>query len=107
LSIYLKIRDRSSYEFALVSVAVALQLDGSTIRDARLALGGIATKPWRARRAEQILLRAQAQRASFLQAAREELSAAVPRKLNAFKIELAQRTIVRALEMVSAMGGNI
>jgi xanthine dehydrogenase YagS FAD-binding subunit len=106
-SLYLKIRDRSSYEFALASVAVALQLDGSVIRDVRLALGGIATKPWRARRAEQILLGASAERASFLRAAREELSAAVPHRFNAFKIELAERTIVRALETIAMIGGNI
>lgn len=106
-SLYLKIRDRSSYEFALVSVAVALQLDGGVIRDVRLALGGIATKPWRARRAEQTLLGAPAERASFLRAAREELSAAVPHRFNAFKVELAERTIVRALETITTMGGKI
>ena len=104
-SLYLKIRDRSSYEFALVSVAVALQLDGDVIRDVRLALGGIATKPWRARRAEQILLGASAERASFIRAAREELTGAVPRRYNAFKVELAERTIVRALETITTMGG--
>jgi xanthine dehydrogenase YagS FAD-binding subunit len=105
-SLYLKIRDRSSYEFALVSVAVALQLDEGVIRDVRLALGGIATKPWRARRAEQILRGAQAERANFVRAAREELSVAVPCRYNAFKVELAERTIVRALETITTMGGN-
>ncbi|GHO94876.1 carbon-monoxide dehydrogenase medium subunit [Reticulibacter mediterranei] len=105
-SLYLKIRDRSSYEFALVSVAVALQLDGNVIRDVHLALGGIATKPWRARRAEHILLGAEAQRANFLRAAHEELIGAAPRKYNTFKVELAERTIVRALEMITTMGGR-
>lgn len=106
-SLYLKIRDRSSYEFALVSVAVALQLEEGVIRDVRLALGGIATKPWRARRAEQTLLGASAERASFLRAAHEELSTAVPHRFNAFKVELAERTIVRALETITTMGGKI
>ncbi|GCE07830.1 FAD binding domain-containing protein [Dictyobacter aurantiacus] len=105
-SLYIKIRDRSSYEFALVSVAVAIELDGNIIRDVRLAVGGIATKPWRARRAEQILLGASAEQTNFARAAHEELSAAVPRQFNAFKVELAERSIVRALETISTMGGK-
>ena len=104
-SLYLKVRDRESYEFALVSVAVALRLEGGVIGDVRLALGGVATKPWRARRAEQILAGAPAEQASFARAAREELAPAVPRRFNAFKVELAQRTIVRALETAVTMGG--
>jgi xanthine dehydrogenase YagS FAD-binding subunit len=104
-SLYLKVRDRESYEFALVSVAVALRVEDGVIRDVRLALGGVATKPWRARRAEQRLLGARAERASFASAAREELSPAVPRRWNAFKVDLAQRSMVRALETVMAMGG--
>ena len=104
-SFYLKVRDRSSYEFALVSIAMALRIEAGVIGDVRLALGGIATKPWRARRAEQVLIGAPAERASFVQAAREELAAAVPRRLNAFKVELAERTIVRALETATIMGG--
>jgi xanthine dehydrogenase YagS FAD-binding subunit len=104
-SLYLKVRDRESYEFALASAAVALRIEGGVIGDVRLALGGIATKPWRARRAEQVLLGAPAEAASFARAAREELAPAAPRGLNAFKVELAQRTIVRALERAAAMGG--
>ncbi len=76
------------------------------ISDVRLALGGVATKPWRARRAEQVLIGAPAERASFVQAAREELAVAVPRRFNAFKVELAERTIVRALETATMMGGT-
>ncbi len=105
-SFYLKVRDRSSYEFALVSIATALRIEGGVISDVRLALGGVATKPWRARRAEQVLIGAPAERASFVQAAREELAVAVPRRFNAFKVELAERTIVRALETATMMGGR-
>lgn len=104
-SLYLKVRDRESYEFALASAAVALDVADGIVRDVRLALGGIATKPWRARRAEKRLLGARAERASFAQAAREELAPATPRRLNAFKVELAQRTLIRALETATAMGG--
>jgi xanthine dehydrogenase YagS FAD-binding subunit len=104
-SLYLKVRDRESYEFALVSVAAALRVDDGVISDVRLALGGIATRPWRARRAEQILVGAPAEQASFIRAAREELAPAIPRRLNAFKIELAQRAIIRALETTASKGG--
>lgn len=105
-SYYLKVRDRESYEFALVSVAAALRAENGVIREVRLALGGVATKPWRARRAEQVLAGAPAERESFTRAAREELAPAVPRKLNAFKIELTQRAIVRALETLSGTGSE-
>ncbi len=96
-SAYLKFRDRESYEFALVSVAAAVRLQDGTIADVRLALGGVGTKPWRARRAEASLLGQQATRNAFGDAAAEELAQAVPRALNAFKVDLAQRCIVRAL----------
>jgi xanthine dehydrogenase YagS FAD-binding subunit len=96
-SVYLKFRDRESYEFALVSVAAAVRIADGAIADVRLALGGVGTKPWRARRAEASLLGQSAGAASFAEAAREELAMAVPRPLNAFKVELAQRAIVRAL----------
>ena len=105
-SLYLKVRDRESYEFALASVAVALRIDNGTIGDVRLALGGVATKPWRARRAEQILIGSPADPASFARAAREELAPAMPRGMNGFKVELAQRTMVRALETAMTMGGS-
>jgi xanthine dehydrogenase YagS FAD-binding subunit len=93
---YLKVRDRASYEFALASAAVVLNLDGDTIRAARLALGGIATKPWRAAEAEQSLTGRKASDATFRDAAEIALAGAVAREHNHFKIELAKRTIVRA-----------
>jgi xanthine dehydrogenase YagS FAD-binding subunit len=74
------------------------------IGEVRLALGGVATKPWRAHRAERNLLGAPAEQASFARAAREELAPAVPRGLNGFKVELAQRAIVRALETAATRG---
>jgi xanthine dehydrogenase YagS FAD-binding subunit len=104
-SLYLKVRDRASYEFALAAVAVALRVDGGAVGEVRLALGGVATKPWRARRAEQLLVGQPAQRASFARAAGEELAGAVPRGHNGFKVELAQRAMVRALEEAATMGG--
>ncbi|MFI1964914.1 FAD binding domain-containing protein [Streptomyces pathocidini] len=100
-SLYLKVRDRESYEFALVSVAAALSLVDGTIADVRLALGGVATRPWRAMHAEDFLIGAVAQRANFEQAARVELSTARPTPMNAFKVELAQRAMVRALETLA------
>ena len=93
---YLKVRDRASYEFALASAAVVLDLDGDTIRAARLGLGGIATKPWRAIEAEQILTGRKASDDTFRDAAEIALAGAVAREHNHFKIELAKRTIVRA-----------
>jgi xanthine dehydrogenase YagS FAD-binding subunit len=96
-SVYLKFRDRESYEFALVSVAAAVGIQDGAITDVRLALGGVGTKPWRARRAERRLLGQPAGETSFAEAAGQELAAARPRPLNAFKVELAQRAIVRAL----------
>ena len=96
-SIYLKFRDRESYEFALVSVAAAVRIQDGTIADVRLALGGVGTKPWRARRAEASLLGQPPGETSFAEAAGQELAMATPRPLNAFKVELAQRAIVRAL----------
>jgi xanthine dehydrogenase YagS FAD-binding subunit len=96
-SVYLKFRDRESYEFALASVAAAVRIEDGTVAEVRLALGGVATKPWRARRAEASLLGQPATGASFAEAARQELASARPRPLNAFKVELAQRAIARAL----------
>jgi xanthine dehydrogenase YagS FAD-binding subunit len=94
---YLKVRDRASYEFALASAAVALDLSGGTIRDARIALGGVGTKPWRSREAEQALTGAKVGEAAFRSAAEAALRGAKPQKHNGFKIELAKRTLVRAL----------
>ena len=96
-SVYLKVRDRQSYEFALVSVAAALAIEDGLITGARLAFGGIATKPWRARRAEAALVGGPAQEASFRRAAAAELEQAVVGRHNAFKVELATRAAVRAL----------
>ena len=96
-SLYLKIRDRASYEFALASAAVALDLDRNSIRSARIGLGGVATKPWRCFEAEEILSGREATEVSFRRAADVALANAVGREHNRFKIELAKRTIVRAL----------
>jgi xanthine dehydrogenase YagS FAD-binding subunit len=93
---YLKVRDRASYEFALASAAVVLDLDGDTIRAARLGLGGIATKPWRATEAELSLTGRKTSDESFRAAAEIALAEAIGRDHNDFKIELAKRTIVRA-----------
>ncbi len=99
---YLKVRDRTSYAFAIVSAAAALRLDGDTIADARLALGGVALKPWRAREAEQILVGARAETSIFRRAAEAALAAARPAGDNAFKIELARRIITRAFALAAA-----
>ena len=100
-SVYLKVRDRESYEFALVSVAAGMRIDNGTIADVRLGLGGVATKPWRARLAEQSLIGMAPESAVFALAAQRELAEAVPHEFNAFKIELARRAIVRALACVT------
>jgi xanthine dehydrogenase YagS FAD-binding subunit len=96
-SIYLKIRDRQSYEFALVSVAAAIEVDGGLVTGVRLALGGVGTKPWRARRAEAALLGGPANAEAFRRAAAAELEDAAVREHNAFKVELTQRAVVRGL----------
>jgi xanthine dehydrogenase YagS FAD-binding subunit len=93
-SSYRKVRDRASYAFALVSIAAALELDGDRIKDARLALGGVAHKPWRAHAAEAALKGRPANEASFREAAEAELAAGVGLRDNGFKIDLAKRVIV-------------
>ena len=100
---YLKVRDRASYAFALASAAVALDLAGGTIKDARVALGGIATKPWRSREAEALLTGKKATVEVFRTAAEAALSGARAQKDNQFKIELAKRTLVRALLETTGM----
>jgi xanthine dehydrogenase YagS FAD-binding subunit len=105
-SVYLKFRDRESYEFALASVAAAVRIERGAVAEVRLALGGVGTKPWRARRAEASLLGRPATEASFAEAARQELATATPRPLNAFKAELAQRAIVRALATLTDGGAR-
>jgi xanthine dehydrogenase YagS FAD-binding subunit len=96
-SAYRKIRDRASYAFALVSVAAAMRRENGVIREIRIALGGVAHKPWRASIAEQMLAGSQPSEQRFAGAAEAELAPAVPRRDNAFKIELAKRTIVSVL----------
>lgn len=96
-STYRKVRDRSSYAFALVSVAAALDIEDGTIRDVRLALGGVAHKPWRAWRAEELLKGQPANTAVFMAAADAELHDAKPLRDNGFKIDLAKRTLVAVL----------
>jgi xanthine dehydrogenase YagS FAD-binding subunit len=102
-SAYEKARDRASYEFALASAAVVLDMDNGTIRDCRVALGGIATKPWRALEAEKMLRGNKAGDDLFRSAADAELKPAVPQKYNAFKIEMARRILAGTLKKVSAM----
>ena len=99
---YLKVRERTSYAFALVSAAAALGIEQGTITDARLALGGVAAKPWRVREAEKILIGATPNAASFGQVASAALVEATPSGDNAYKIELARRIIVRALMLAAA-----
>jgi len=103
---YLKVRDRASYAFALVSVAAALNLDpNKKINAVRIALGGVAHKPWRANAAEKELIGKTADEKAFRAAAEAELAAAKGCKYNSFKIELAKRAIVRALNTVATMTG--
>jgi len=102
-SVYVKVRDRASYAFALASAAVALDLGPGAIVDARVALGGIATKPWRSREAELALIGKAPTAATFCAAAEAALEEAVPRRHNAFKIALAKRTLVRALTRAGAL----
>jgi xanthine dehydrogenase YagS FAD-binding subunit len=99
---YLKVRERTSYAFAVVSAAAALQIENGRIAEARLALGGVAAKPWRARAAEQVLKGVAPDAATFRAAAQSALAEAKPSGDNAFKIELARRVIVRALSLAAA-----
>ncbi len=94
---YRKVRDRASYAFALVSVAAALDVAGGTVRDVRLALGGVAHAPWRATKAETLLRGAPVSEESFARAAEAELAQARPLRDNAFKITLARNVVVRTL----------
>ena len=100
---YLKVRDRTSYEFALTSAAAALVLDRGTITSARLALGGVGTVPWRAREAEGVLTGAPANVETFRAAAEAAIQSPFTVPGTAFKVELAKRTVVRILETVSGV----
>ncbi|MBV8378072.1 MAG: xanthine dehydrogenase family protein subunit M, partial [Verrucomicrobia bacterium] len=96
-STYLKIRDRESYEFALTSAALALDIDGDTIRDVRIALGGVGTKPWNLPEVRPALAGQPLKEETFTTAAKLAVNGAKPLSQNGFKVELVQRTIVRAL----------
>jgi xanthine dehydrogenase YagS FAD-binding subunit len=103
-SYYLKVRDRASYAFALVSVAAALDVQGGTIRQARVAMGGVAHKPWRAREAEAVLAGARVDEQTFRRAAEAAMQGARGYEHNRFKIELGKRAIKRALTMAAGEG---
>jgi xanthine dehydrogenase YagS FAD-binding subunit len=94
---YLKVRDRASYEFALVSVAAALLVEGGKVKDCRVALGGVGTKPWRSPEAEAALKGQPVGEKTYRAAADAALKGAKPREHNRFKVELAKRALVRAL----------
>lgn len=102
-SLYAKVRDRASYEFALVSAAVALEMQSGRITEPRIALGGVAPKPWRALKAEEVLRGREASSELYMQAAEAELSSASGYGENDFKIELARRLIVRGLSKAAAL----
>ena len=104
--VYLKIRDRASYSFALISVAAAINVRGDKIQSVRLALGGVAHKPWRATAAEEFLVGKSVDVATFTEAAEIALQSAQPLTHNGYKVELSKRAIRRAL-MVSAQGGGV
>ena len=100
-SYYLKVRDRASYAFALVSIAVGLEMDGNTIRKARIAMGGVAHKPWRALIAEKELIGKKPSKELFERAAKMEMERAKPLEHNKYKVTLGERAIVRALKMAT------
>jgi xanthine dehydrogenase YagS FAD-binding subunit len=99
---YLKVRERTSYAFAVVSAAACLSIAGGKIAEARIALGGVAAKPWRAHEAEKLLVAAAPGAESFRRAAEAALAHAQPSGDNEFKIELARRIVVRALALAAA-----
>ena len=99
---YLKRRDRASYEFALVSAAVIVDMNSNKIRKAQIALGGVGTRPWRSPEAEQELAGCDVSERAFRKAAEAALHAAKTYRNNGFKVELAKRTLVRALQTVTA-----
>jgi xanthine dehydrogenase YagS FAD-binding subunit len=100
--LYLKLRDRASYEFALASAAVVLTIDGGRVTRARLAMGGVGTRPWRSPEAEAALVGQPANAATFGKAAEAALQGAKPRSQNAFKVELAKRCVAHALQTAAA-----
>jgi len=102
-STYLKVRDRASYEFALASAAVALEVADGVIKTARIGLGGVATRPWRAADAEKVLVGQKPTPEAFAAAGEAATKGAVPRQFNGFKVALARRVVARALEAVAAV----
>jgi xanthine dehydrogenase YagS FAD-binding subunit len=100
-SLYLKLRDREAYEFALASAAIVINVNGGRVRHVRVALGGVGTKPWRSVEAEQALEGKDVSAANFRHAAEAALKEARPRSENAFKVELSKRCLVRALTMAT------
>src|SRR3984893_9020720 len=102
-SLYLKVRDRESYEFALASAAVAVDLTGDTVKQVRIALGGVATVPWRAHEAEISLINRRLDETAMRHAADLAFADARPREHNAFKVELGKRTLIRALRQAGVM----
>lgn len=101
-SVYLKLRDRASYEFALASAAVVARVEGGHIRYVRVAMGGVGTRPWRSHEAEAALNGKPANAATFRAAAEAALAKAKPRTDNAFKVELAKRCLTRTLKLATA-----
>jgi xanthine dehydrogenase YagS FAD-binding subunit len=101
-SAYLKVRDRQSYEFALTSAAVAVDLRGRTVRDVRVAAGGVGTKPWRLRNVEQALVGQQLTETAVRKAVEHAADGAVPLRDNKFKPALLRSTIARALLTLAA-----
>ena len=100
---YLKLRDRESYEFALVSVAAALELDDGLVRSARIALGGVAHKPWRAQEAERVLVGRPLDDLAAVEAGAAAVRGAQPRRDNAFKVALVERVVIRALAEIGGL----
>ena len=102
-SVYLKARDRQSYEFALSSAAIALDLQDGVVRDSRVALGGVATIPWRAPEAEALIKGQKLEHALIQRAAEAAFAGAIAKKHNAFKIALGKRVVARALHQAVMM----
>jgi xanthine dehydrogenase YagS FAD-binding subunit len=100
-SLYLKLRDRASYEFALASAAVIIKIENNRLSYARVALGGVGAKPWRSKEAEQVLAGATLSEDTFRAAAEAALQGAHPQSQNGFKIELAKRCLTHALKLAS------
>jgi len=96
-SLYIKVRDRASYEFALASVALAVEMANGAIRAARVAFGGVATKPWRAENVERVLAGQTPSEELFARAGRAAMEGAQPRADNGFKVALIERTLMKAL----------